>query len=71
MEPADKCCTCICCGMQNGPYKSIDELKEKNAERFTPEMKAIFSKYEKQLVALKPAPEVRALAPPVMPVLAL
>jgi len=57
--------------MQNGPYKSIDELKEKNAERFTPEMKAIFSKYEKQLVALKPAPEVRALAPPVMPVLAL
>merc|ERR1712216_332158 len=43
--------------VKNGPYKSIDELKEKNAERFTPEMKAIFSKYEKQLVVLKPAPE--------------
>ena len=47
--------------MQNGPYGSIEEMKKKNSDKFTPEMKAILAKYEKNLVALKPAPEVRCV----------
>ena len=43
--------------VKNGPYKSMEELKAKCEPKFTPEMKAVYSKYEKNLVALKPAPE--------------
>merc|ERR1712127_500524 len=43
--------------VKNGPYASMDELKTKLFPKLTPEMKEIFAKYEKNLVALKPAPE--------------
>jgi hypothetical protein len=43
--------------VKNGPYPSMEALKAKCDPKFTPEMKAVFSKYEKNLVALKPAPE--------------
>merc|ERR1712216_942813 len=40
-----------------GPYSSTDDLKSKIQPRLTPEQAAVFEKYEKNLVALKPAPE--------------
>lgn len=43
---------------QNGPYANKDEIKSKNAAKLTPAMKVIYSKYEKNFVALKHASEV-------------
>merc|ERR1719199_1337792 len=43
--------------VKNGPYKSTEDIIAKIGDKLTPEMKAIYSKYEKNLVALKPAPE--------------
>jgi photosystem II PsbU protein len=43
--------------VKNAPYASTQEIESKIAAKLTPEMKAIFSKYQKNLVALKPAPE--------------
>merc|ERR1712216_1058977 len=43
--------------VKNGPYKSTEDIMAKIGDKLTPEMKAIYSKYEKNLVALKPAPE--------------
>lgn len=43
--------------IKNGPYANKDEIKSKNAEKFTPAMKEVYAKYEKNFVALKPAPE--------------
>merc|ERR1712127_613972 len=45
--------------VKNGPYKSKEDIMAKIGDKLTPEMKAIYSKYEKNLVALKPAPSTR------------
>jgi photosystem II PsbU protein len=43
--------------VKNAPYSSTEEIESKLSDKLTPEMKAIYAKYKKQLVALKPAPE--------------
>ena len=43
--------------VKNAPYASTQDLESKVSAKLTPEMKAIFGKYQKNLVALKPAPE--------------
>lgn len=45
---------------QKQPFKSTDEIEARIAPELTPEMKVIFDKYKKNLVALKSAPEVCA-----------
>jgi photosystem II PsbU protein len=43
--------------VKNGPYKDTADIKAKLGDKLTPAMQSIYAKYEKNFVALKPAPE--------------
>ena len=43
--------------VKNGPYANTANIREKLGPKLTPEQLVILDKYEKNLVALKPAPE--------------
>jgi len=43
--------------VKNTPYKDTADIKTKLFPKLTPAMQEIFLKYDKNLIALKPAPE--------------
>jgi photosystem II PsbU protein len=43
--------------VKNAPYSGTEDIEKKIGDKLTPEMKSVYAKYKKQLVALKPAPE--------------
>lgn len=45
---------------QNGPYQTVEDIYK--LPKLSAEQKEIVKKYEKNLVALEPAPEVRLLS---------
>jgi hypothetical protein len=44
--------------LQKKPFASTEDIEARVVPQLTPEMKTIFEKYKKNLVALKAAPEV-------------
>jgi len=43
--------------VKNTPYKDTADIKTKLFPKLTPKMQEIYMKYDKNLIALKPAPE--------------